>query len=182
MSFPSFENLNTRAVLPAADECPSGDEDVAVRRDEDRVRLEEELRVASAARLAERHQQLAVRAELEDLMPSAGAAGGVVPSSCGVARRVPAAAAAGARAVDHPDVAVAIDENAMRRRDHARAEVRDQLPFASNFITGSSVEPTQLFVPQRSATQMLCPSRSIETALVEPQVRPSGAFAQPSTV
>ena len=35
------------------------------------------------------------------------------------------------------------------------------LPVASNLSTGSRVEPTQLFVPQRSATQMLCPSLSI---------------------
>src|ERR1035438_5325220 len=56
------------------------------------------------------------------------------------------------------------------------------LPVASNFSTGSSVEPKQLFTPQRSATHTLLPSRSIATALVEPQVRPSGIFAHPSTV
>src|SRR6185503_13167131 len=55
-------------------------------------------------------------------------------------------------------------------------------PVASNLSIGSSVELRQLFVPQRSATQMLFPSRSISTALVEPQVRPSGSFAQPSIV
>src|SRR5262245_60286960 len=46
-----------------------GDEDVAVRRDEHRVGLREILRVSTPAWFAERHQQLAVGAELEDLMP-----------------------------------------------------------------------------------------------------------------
>src|SRR4051794_37058137 len=55
-------------------------------------------------------------------------------------------------------------------------------PFGSNFNTGSSVDPTHAFAPQRSATQILWPSLSIATALVEPHVRPSGIFAQPSTV
>ena len=32
--------------------------------------------------------------------------------------------------------------------------------------------------PQRSATQTLTPSRSMSTAFVEPQVRPSGNLAQ----
>src|ERR1035437_943743 len=47
---------------------------------------------------------------------------------------------------------------------------------------GSRFEPTQLFCPQRSATQMLVPSLSISTALVEPHARPSGSFAHPSIV
>jgi hypothetical protein len=46
----------------------------------------------------------------------------------------------------------------------------------------STFEPTQEFAPQRSATQIDFPSLSISTALVEPQVLPSGSFAQPSTV
>jgi hypothetical protein len=56
------------------------------------------------------------------------------------------------------------------------------LPEASNLRMGGSFLPAQLFAPQRSATQMLLPSRSISTALVEPHVRPSGSFAQFSTV
>src|ERR1043166_6565243 len=56
------------------------------------------------------------------------------------------------------------------------------LPLASNLSTGSSVDPTQLLAPHRSATQMLTPSLSMSTALVDPQVRPSGILAQPSTV
>ena len=55
-------------------------------------------------------------------------------------------------------------------------------PVESNLRTGSRLEPAQLLAPHRSATQMLTPSRSISTALVEPQVRPSGILAQPSTV
>src|SRR5437867_5621693 len=59
---------------------------------------------------------------------------------------------------------------------------RTRLPLESNFRIDGSVEDAQLFAPHRSATQMLEPSRSISTALVEPQLRPSGSFAHPSTV
>ena len=40
----------------------------------------------------------------------------------------------------------------------------------------------QLFAPQRSPTQMLRPSLSISTALVDPHVRPSGILKKCSTV
>src|SRR5260370_26478473 len=56
------------------------------------------------------------------------------------------------------------------------------LPDESNLRMDGSVLPAQLFAPHRSATQMLLPSRSISTALVEPQGLPSGSFAQFSTV
>src|SRR5437660_3395983 len=39
-----------------------------------------------------------------------------------------AASSAGTRTIGHPDVAIAIDVNAVRRRDHAGAEMRDQVP------------------------------------------------------
>src|SRR5687768_3011343 len=45
---------------------------------------------------------------------------------------------------------------------------------ASNFRIGSSVELRHVFAPQRSPTQMDVPSLSTPTALVEPQLRPSG--------
>src|SRR5207247_2642080 len=45
------------------------DEDVAVFGNDHIVRLKEVLRIDAAARLAESHQKLAFRAELEDLMP-----------------------------------------------------------------------------------------------------------------
>ena len=62
------------------------------------------------------------------------------------------------------------------------------LPFGSNLNTVLSGDISlvlmskQLFTAQRSATQMLLPSRSMSTALVDPHVRPSGSFAQPSIV
>src|SRR5579863_9040881 len=56
------------------------------------------------------------------------------------------------------------------------------LPAASNLRMGSSVLPAQLLAPHRSATQMLWPSRSMSTALVDPQVLPSGSLAQFSIV
>src|SRR3970040_2290769 len=57
-----------------------------------------------------------------------------------------------------------------------------RLPFASNLRIAGRFEPVHEFCWQRSATQMLTPSRSISTALVEPQVRPSGSLAQPVIV
>src|SRR5205085_1633712 len=50
------------------------------------------------------------------------------------------------------------------------------------FKTGSSDEPTHEFAPHRSATQMLSPSLSVPTPLVDPQVRPAGIFAHPTMV
>src|SRR5437763_6633709 len=55
------------------------------------------------------------------------------------------------------------------------------LPKASNWRTGATVLPAHVFMPHRSATQIL-PPRSISTALVEPQVRGSGSLAQFSMV
>jgi hypothetical protein len=64
------------------------------------------------------------------------------------------------------------------------------LPDASNLRIGGRFEPSQAngvpgFIsegganaPQRSATQTLLPSGSMSTPLVEPQLRPSGSFAQ----
>src|SRR5687767_5984569 len=62
------------------------------------------------------------------------------------------------------------------------------LPLGSNLNTVLSGDISPLarsqheFTWQRSATQMLLPSRSMSTALVDPHVRPSGSFAQPSIV
>src|SRR5262245_15687841 len=64
------------------------------------------------------------------------------------------------------------------------------LPEAANLRIGGSGESEQANglpglisdggakAPQRSATQTLTPSGSMSTALVEPQARPSGNFAQ----
>src|SRR5215471_7407506 len=66
------------------------------------------------------------------------------------------------------------------------------LPDESNLRIGSRLDPSQAKgspdlncdgganAPQRSATHTLVPSRSISTPEVEPQVRPSGIFAQSS--
>ena len=62
------------------------------------------------------------------------------------------------------------------------------LPVASNLKTvlSGDISPLaasqQVLTWQRSATQTLLPSLSMSTALVEPQVRPSGSFAEPSIV
>src|SRR4029079_12102505 len=58
------------------------------------------------------------------------------------------------------------------------------LPDESNLRIGSTVGESRhaLLPPHRSATQMLLPSLSMSTALSDPHVRPSGSFAQFSTV
>src|SRR5436190_573794 len=68
-------------------------------------------------------------------------------------------------------------------------KLRTSLPDWSNSRIGSSVDilpvagsATQLFVPHRSATQIERPSRATSTALVDPQVRPSGSLKKFSTV
>ncbi len=65
-------------------------------------------------------------------------------------------------------------------------KLRTSLPDASNFSTTSrgDILPStqQLLAPHRSATQIDLPSLSMSTALVDPHVRPSGIFAQPSIV
>src|SRR3954468_19664982 len=68
------------------------------------------------------------------------------------------------------------------------AKLLVSVPLGSNFrIVGRlEISPVarlrQVFAPHRSATQSERPSRSISTALVDPQVRPSGIFTQPSIV
>src|SRR5688500_12466290 len=67
-------------------------------------------------------------------------------------------------------------------------KLRTILPFGSNLKTVCSGDISLVltskheFTAQRSATQMLLPSRSMSTALVDPHVRPSGSLAQPSIV
>src|SRR3954470_15802272 len=62
------------------------------------------------------------------------------------------------------------------------------VPFESNSRIVGRLETSpvarfrHVFAPQRSATQIDRPSRSMSTALVDPQVRPSGIFAHPSIV
>src|SRR5881396_2888286 len=58
------------------------------------------------------------------------------------------------------------------------------LPDESNLRMGSTVGESRhaLLPPHRSATQMLLPSLSISTALSDPHFRPSGSWAQFSTV
>ena len=65
ISFPVPVNFRMRELRAAV---AFGDEDIAVRRRDDVVRLVEVVGSRGASRFAERHQQLAVRAELEDLM------------------------------------------------------------------------------------------------------------------
>ena len=122
MNVPSGANFRMRPVAP--DSRPAAiarggghalaavsvrDVDAAVRPGDHVVRLVELVRAGSRlARRAEAHQQLAVRAELVDLMPLGP-------------RLVP-------REVGHPDVAAGVHVDAVRRDHDAPAEVRQHLP------------------------------------------------------
>src|SRR5512147_2743049 len=61
-------------------------------------------------------------------------------------------------------------------------KLRIRVPVESKWRMGSRVEPEQVLVPHRSATQTLRPSGAISTPEVEPQVRPAGIRAHPSIV
>src|SRR5262249_51119322 len=116
---------------------PLGDEDVAVRRGDDVVRLIEIIRRRGAARLAERQQHFAVGAELVYLIAVRCARTRTDRAGRRFAARATAAlaAATGAArrngrvvlAVGHPHVAVAIDVDAVREDQQARAETPHEL-------------------------------------------------------
>ena len=63
-----------------------------------------------------------------------------------------------------------------------------RVPLASNFSTVATgciwlvARSRQELAPHRSPTQIDRPSLSTSTALVDPQVRPAGSLAHPSTV
>src|SRR4029077_16479283 len=90
-----------------------GDEDVAVWRHQNiGGAVELVVTVAGNARLAERHQYAAVRAELD---------GGLAPAMPGAA-------------IGDPDVAVAVDAKTMRPVDQTRPEARDQFAAGIEFL------------------------------------------------
>ena len=97
MNLPSLGELHDPRIGVAA--VSVGDKNVAIGRDQNCGRRVELVRAAAGdAGLAERHQHLAVRAELEDLV----------------------ALAVLAEAVGHPDIAVAVDVNAVRKQEQSR--------------------------------------------------------------
>src|ERR1700686_721488 len=54
-------------------------------------------------------------------------------------------------------------------------------PLASYLLSGAILETSQLLLPQRSKIHMLLPSRATLRPMVEPNPRPMGCFAQPSS-
>ena len=160
MNVPSLENLRIRAFAPPT-RVAFGDEDISVRRDEDVVRLPEVLRLAPAPRLAQCHQELPFGAELEDLMSlgGPGRAAVVSPGPPPYTRN------------RSPRLPLVIDVDPVRRDEHPGTErLHESLPDSSNlrgWLRRSEPSPSGS-VLQRSKTQMLLPSLSISTALVEP--------------
>ena len=102
MNLPSLVNHDARVGVAA---MAVGNEDVAVRRGHDgRWRIELIGTAAGGVRFAERHQDLAVGAELENLV----------------------AFAAAAEPVGHPHVALAVDVQTVREQQQAGAEALQQ--------------------------------------------------------
>src|SRR5207249_581646 len=112
-----------------------GHVDLAIRGDEDIVRLEEVVGLSRSARFPEGHQELAVGSEFVDLVShgrglwrsrrwGSTAPGGIRTASPTAAAAAPAAARASA--VRHPDVAVSIYEDTVRRDQHPRAKALHQ--------------------------------------------------------
>src|SRR3954462_15178348 len=56
------------------------------------------------------------------------------------------------------------------------------LPAGSNFMIGATFDLPQSLAPQRSNTHRLLPSRSTSTPIGAPILRPSGSFAQLSSI
>ena len=84
------------------------DEDIAIRRDQDGGRLIERVRTISGdSSLAERHQDLAFRTELENLV-TLSVSVGILP--------------VGPFSVRHPDVSVTVHVDSMRTDEHSRAK------------------------------------------------------------
>ena len=138
------------------------DEDVAAGGDGDVRGLVEGVGpLAGDARLAERQQQLSARAELEDLV--------ALPVSSRARR---SATRSPPRSTWMPCGKM----NMPAREARGEAAGRVEHEHGGQARAGAGVRAAPL------ATQMDLPSRAISTALVAPHVRPSGIFAQPSTV
>src|SRR5437764_3574210 len=89
---------------------------IAIGSNKDVIGLKKECRIASTAGLAKRHEKFAIRAELENLMPSCSRR-----SRCVTAR-----ARGSAGAVRNPHVAIAVDENPVGCDQQTAAEALDQ--------------------------------------------------------
>src|SRR6266403_1558861 len=139
---------------------PVADKDVATQGDGHGGRpIKSVWAIAGDPRLAERHQNLPVRAKLENLLALSIFSLGV---SC-------------------PHISVPIHKDAVRNHEHPRAEAFYQLAGMIKFEDRRFGPARAVFPPHLSATQTL-PSRSKLNWEVCPQVLPSGIFAQPSIV
>src|SRR5207244_11838993 len=95
-----------------------GDENIAIRRDDDIRRPIESLRaVAGDSWLAERHQDSSIRTELEDLV----------------------AFAVFSVAIGHPHVSFLVHADAVRKHEHAGAEASQELARWIEFENGRQV-------------------------------------------
>ena len=146
MNLPSLSNFTTRELT-----VPVGDEDVAVGRDRDVARAAERIGAVAANALgAERHQQLPVGTVFEDLLADAVAS----------------------LAVGDPQVAEAIDANAVRPREQLLAPLLEDL---------AASDRTRRSAARRDETRRSFRSASIAMPGTSPHVAPSGSTPQPGT-
>src|SRR5262249_52312335 len=95
-------------------------EDIAVRRNENVIRLEKKVGITAPACLAKRHQKFSVLVELEYLMTSRGC---WRSGCCGIPT---SPTAARARAIRNPDIVLTVHKNSVRGNHQARAKALDQ--------------------------------------------------------
>ena len=146
-------------------------EDAAVGRDQHIVRLGEiRRRIAGLARRAERHQQLALRAELEDGV--ALALGVRELCHLGGRRR---------SRVHDPHVALPIDVHAVRPEDLSGAEALDDLAARIELDDRFDVRPGAELVPAVAGPDVLAVDVDVDRADRFP-LRPSGSVPQFRTV
>src|SRR5262245_57378788 len=103
--------------------------DLAVRGDEDIIRLVERVRFGRSSRLiaaglTQSHQYFSFGTELEDLMANHFCRR-CCRGSCRRTRRASRSSWQVVLSVGDPDIAVAVDMNTVRKHDHARPETFD---------------------------------------------------------
>src|SRR5690242_20838386 len=103
---------------------PFKNENIAIRRHENIVRLKAQIGLARAAGFAQRQEQFPIAAEFENLVPL-GCWCGRSRSTCSITA---GPGAARTTAVGYPDVVVAVDKDAVRGNHHAAAKAFDQFP------------------------------------------------------
>src|SRR4051812_26526695 len=162
ISFPSFENLSTRAVDPGADECPSATKMSPFGTTSTSLGCVKYSAPLPPPGLPNVMSSLPLGLNSKTWCPFVGRAALSAP-------RAPRAVHAQSTTQTLPPRSTKIpcgETNIPAPNDET------SFPFASNLNTAGRSEPRQLFAPQRSATHTLRPSASMSTAPVDPPPPP----------